>query len=92
MNREEYQELIGRIRHYNEVYEAGESEISDYEYDQLMLQLKQAEKMNPEWVSPDSPTRVVGAPVAADPSAAGGGNSLSPSGEGEEGAAASAPV
>ena len=92
MNREEYQELIGRIRHYNEVYEAGESEISDYEYDQLMLQLKQAEKMNPEWVSPDSPTRVVGATVAADPSAAGGGNSLSPSGEGEEGAAASAPV
>ena len=92
MNREEYQELIGRIRHYNEVYEAGESEISDYEYDQLMLQLKQAEKMNPEWVSPDSPTRVVGAPVAADPSAAGGGNFLSPSGKGEEGAAASAPV
>ena len=92
MNREEYQELIGRIRHYNEVYEAGESEISDYEYDQLMLQLKQAEKMNPEWVSPDSPTRVVGAPVAADRSAAGGGNSLSPSGEGEEGSAASAPV
>ena len=92
MNREEYQELIGRIRHYNEVYEAGESEISDYEYDQLMLQLKQAEKMNPEWVSPDSPTRVVGAPVPADPSAAGGGNSISPSGEGEEGSAASAPV
>ena len=59
MNREEYQELIGRIRHYNEVYEAGESEISDYEYDQLMLQLKQAEKMNPEWVRPDSPTQVV---------------------------------
>ena len=92
MNREEYQELIGRIRHYNEVYEAGESEISDYEYDQLMLQLKQAEKMNPEWVSPDSPTRVVGAPVPADSSAAGGGNSISPSGEGEEGSAASAPV
>ena len=79
MNREEYQELIGRIRHYNEVYEAGESEISDYEYDQLMLQLKQAEKMNPEWVRPDSPTQVVGAPVSADPATSGGGETLSDS-------------
>ena len=79
MNREEYQELIGRIRHYNEVYEAGESEISDYEYDQLMLQLKQAEKMNPEWVRPDSPTQVVGAPVSADPATSGGGDTLSDS-------------
>ena len=92
MNREEYQELIGRIRHYNEVYEAGESEISDYEYDQLMLQLKQAEKMNPEWVRPDSPTQVIGAPVPADPAAPDGGNSLSPSGEGEEGTAVPAPA
>ena len=108
MNREEYQELIGRIRHYNEVYEAGESEISDYEYDQLMLQLKQAEKMNPEWVRPDSPTQVVGAPVSADPATSGGGDTLSDSvdtlsdsgdslsasasGEGEEGAAAPAPA
>ena len=108
MNREEYQELIGRIRHYNEVYEAGESEISDYEYDQLMLQLKQAEKMNPEWVRPDSPTQVVGAPVSADPATSGGGDTLndsvdtlsdsgdslsaSASGEGEEGAAAPAPA
>ena len=81
MNREEYQELIGRIRHYNEVYEAGESEISDYEYDQLMLQLKQAEKMNPEWVRPDSPTQVVGAPVSADPATSGGGETLSDLGD-----------
>ncbi len=63
MKRSEYQALAERIRHLNEVYEAGESEISDYEYDQLMLQLKAAEREHPGWVTGDSPTQKAGAPV-----------------------------
>ncbi len=34
--------------------------ISDYEYDQLMLELKAMEKAHPEWVDADSPTQKVG--------------------------------
>ena len=45
MNREEYNTLIKTINiHMNHYYNEDESEISDYEYDQLMLQLKAAEK------------------------------------------------
>ena len=63
MVKSEYDELIRNIQIYNEAYEAGEGLISDYEYDQLMLQLKNAEKEHPEWKSGLSPTSQVGAPV-----------------------------
>ena len=59
----EYKALAARIRHYNELYEAAVPEITDYEYDQLMLRLKAAEKAHPEWRTPDSPTQRAGAPV-----------------------------
>jgi DNA ligase (NAD+) len=36
--------------------------ISDYEYDQLLLELRQIEDAHPEWVTPDSPTQRAGAP------------------------------
>ncbi len=35
--------------------------ISDYEYDQLMNELRQIEADHPEWVTPDSPTQRAGA-------------------------------
>ncbi|MCI7814620.1 MAG: NAD-dependent DNA ligase LigA [Robinsoniella sp.] len=35
-------------------------EISDYEYDQMMLELRQLEKEHPEEITPDSPTQKVG--------------------------------
>ena len=41
-------------------YNEDSPEISDYEYDQLMQRLKAAEKENPSFVTPDSPTRKVG--------------------------------
>ena len=35
--------------------------ISDYEYDQLLAELKSIEEDHPEWVTPDSPTQRAGA-------------------------------
>ena len=46
-------------RYYNQ----DAPEISDYEYDQLMLQLKAVEKEHPELISKDSPTRIIGGSV-----------------------------
>ena len=46
-------------RYYNQ----DAPEISDYEYDQLMQELKAAEKEHPEWVDPDSPSQKVGGTV-----------------------------
>jgi DNA ligase (NAD+) len=39
--------------------------ISDYEYDQLLAELRQIESQHPEWVTPDSPTQRAGAPPLA---------------------------
>ena len=36
-------------------------EISDYEYDQLIIELNQIEAAHPEWVTPDSPSQRTGA-------------------------------
>ena len=46
--------------HSNRYYNMDDPEITDYEYDQLMLELKALEKEHPELVTPDSPTRHVG--------------------------------
>jgi DNA ligase (NAD+) len=37
--------------------------ISDYEFDQLMIELRQIEADHPEWVTPDSPTQRAGVPL-----------------------------
>ena len=63
MTKQEYEKLVGEVRRFNEAYEAGDPEITDYEYDRLMLQLKEAEKLHPAWRGADSPTQVAGAPV-----------------------------
>lgn len=56
------EELRKKIEYYNKKYhDEGVSEISDYEFDQLMLELKQIEKDHPEWVTEDSPTQKLGA-------------------------------
>lgn len=46
--------------HIERYYNQDNPEISDYEYDKLMLELKQIEKEHPEWITPDSPTQKVG--------------------------------
>lgn len=46
--------------HVDRYYNMDAPEITDYEYDQLMLELKQIEKDHPDWITPDSPTQRVG--------------------------------
>ncbi|MGH4125006.1 MAG: NAD-dependent DNA ligase LigA [Clostridium sp.] len=46
--------------HSDRYYNEDNAEISDYEYDQLMLTLKEIEKEHPELITLDSPTQIVG--------------------------------
>lgn len=56
-----YEELKKTIDHHMDLYyNQDTNEISDYEYDQLMLELKAIEKEHPEWVTKDSPTQKIG--------------------------------
>ena len=62
---EEVQTQIDELRrkieyHSNRYYNMDDPEITDYEYDMLMQQLKKIEKEHPEFVTPDSPTQKVG--------------------------------
>ena len=62
MTQTEYLELIQTIEVHNDRYYNQDAPlISDYEYDQLMLQLKEIERIHPEWVVENSPTKHVGA-------------------------------
>lgn len=59
--KKELSRLRKEIRHHNNCYyNNDEPEISDYEYDQLMLQLKKLEADYPELVTKNSPTQMVG--------------------------------
>ncbi len=59
--KKELNRLRKAIRHHNNCYyNNDEPEISDYEYDQLMLQLKKLEADYPELVTKNSPTQMVG--------------------------------
>ena len=61
MGKDEYLELIKQIEyHMDRYYNQDSPEISDYEYDQLMIQLKKAEKEHPEWVTSNSPSQKIG--------------------------------
>ena len=46
--------------HSNRYYNMDDPEITDYEYDMMMQELKKLEKEHPELVIPDSPTQKVG--------------------------------
>ena len=57
----ELTKLRKEIRHHNDrYYNEDNPEISDYEYDQLMLRLKTLEKQYPELITKNSPTQMVG--------------------------------
>ncbi len=63
--RQRYEELKRLIHYHNyRYYVLNDPIISDYEYDQLMRELKAIEEAHPEWVTPDSPTQRAGAPPA----------------------------
>ncbi|MBL6965710.1 MAG: NAD-dependent DNA ligase LigA [Anaerolineales bacterium] len=59
------EELRRQIEYHNYQYHVLDQPIvSDYEYDQFMLELRQIEENHPEWITPDSPSQRAGAPVA----------------------------
>lgn len=49
--------------HSNLYYTEDRTEISDFEYDALMNELKRMEKENPELITPDSPTQRIGGKI-----------------------------
>ncbi len=62
MNPQERIEELKKILEYHieRYYNQDSPEISDYEYDMLMQELKTLEKEHPDLVTPDSPTQKVG--------------------------------
>ena len=61
MTKQEYKDLVKLIDYHMDLYyNQDEPEISDYEYDMLMAQLKKAEAEHPEWVEQTSPTQKIG--------------------------------
>lgn len=62
--KERYDELVKLVNRYNQQYhEDNASDISDYEFDMLNLELRELEKAHPEWRSDESPTGKVGGAV-----------------------------
>ncbi len=61
MSIEELRELINY--HSNLYYTLDEPEISDFEYDRLMSQLKEMEAADPSLITPDSPTQRIGGKI-----------------------------
>lgn len=59
--KEAYEKLKQKIEYHMDLYyNQNTNEISDFEYDQMMLKLKEMEKEHPEWVTKDSPTQKIG--------------------------------
>jgi len=58
---ERLDELRKIIRHHDKLYYKDcQPEISDRAYDKLFQELQDLEEANPELITPDSPTQVVG--------------------------------
>ncbi|MCA6378851.1 MAG: NAD-dependent DNA ligase LigA [Cytophagales bacterium] len=65
--KKEIQDLVDQINHYNELYyQKNKSEISDYEFDQLLKKLSDLENEFPELKQPDSPTQRVGGTITKE--------------------------
>jgi DNA ligase (NAD+) len=63
--RQRMEELRRQLNYHNyRYYVLNDPVVSDYEYDQLMQELRRIEEEHPDWVTDDSPTRRVGAPVS----------------------------
>jgi DNA ligase (NAD+) len=61
---ERYKELCREINLHNYRYHVLDNPlISDYEYDQLMSELRQIESQHPDWIIPVSPSQRAGAPL-----------------------------
>lgn len=65
LSREEARKRIAELReqiayHEKKYYVDNDPQISDYEFDQLMAELRRLEEAYPEFITPDSPTQRVG--------------------------------
>ena len=59
--KQEIEKLRSEINYHNDrYYNQDNPEISDYEYDQLMLRLRKLEEEHPEYATSDSPTVKIG--------------------------------
>ena len=64
-SQEEIKKLREEIHYHNYRYHVMDSPlISDYEYDQLLIRLRQIEAEHPEWITSDSPSQRAGAQVS----------------------------
>ena len=60
----DYDNLVKEIRKHSKLYYTEDSPtLSDYDYDELARRLNSIEQLHPEWVSPDSPSLVVGGEI-----------------------------
>jgi len=65
--RQRLEDLRREIRYHNRKYYVEDNpEISDYQYDQLLKELETWETMNPDLITPDSPTQRVGGEPAEE--------------------------
>ena len=65
--KERIEELRKTINyHSKKYYDEDKPEITDYEYDMLMNELKKLEKENPQYITKDSPTQKVGGHAKED--------------------------
>ena len=65
--KERIEELRKTINyHSKKYYDEDKPEITDYEYDMLMNELKKLEKENPQYITKDSPTQKVGGHAKQD--------------------------
>ena len=59
--KQRYLELVKELNHHSRLYYTLDApEISDYEYDSLMQELKSIEAQHPDAIAPDSPTQRIG--------------------------------
>jgi DNA ligase (NAD+) len=65
--KKEILELTEKINHHNHLYyQENRTEISDYEFDQLLEKLINLEKQFPQFIQPDSPTQRVGGTITKE--------------------------
>lgn len=65
--KEKIQALSDQINYHNHLYyNQNKSEISDFEFDQLLRSLIDLENQFPEWKTPDSPTQRVGGTITKE--------------------------
>jgi DNA ligase (NAD+) len=65
--KKQIQELTDQINYHNDLYyQKSKTEISDFEFDQLLEKLIQLEKEFPEFKLPDSPTQRVGGAITKE--------------------------